>query len=90
MTFRINRYDDKNWIIEELVEGGINPKTREQAEPKWINIGFFGKLEHVVFYLIDRKIVFSDGTKGKEILEAIKQAKVEAVEFLKNELAKNS
>lgn len=54
--FRISRFDEKNIVLEELVEGGINPKTREKASDKWMVVGYYGQLKHVVSALVNRSI----------------------------------
>ena len=72
MQFRIAKYDSRNWVLQEYVKGGINPITREQAQDKWIDIGYYGKLKDLVVYLVDKSIILSDD--GKEILQAIKDA----------------
>lgn len=84
---RISRSTDKrNWIYEELRTGGITPKTREIAPDRWVEVGYYGRLEHVIHAMLDREIEVPGGsldTQLKAILEEIKKAEARLLEQMK-------
>lgn len=85
MTFRIARYDAKNLVIEELIPGGLHPVTRKPSDDKWKTIGYFGRLEDLVRFLLNRQIQIPDGTLETQIpalLAEIKAAEARTLETL--------
>lgn len=73
-TFRVRRYDERNWILEEWVRGRMNTRTKELAADHWEGIGYYGQLKDVAHHLLNKSITFADGTNGQQILTAIENA----------------
>jgi hypothetical protein len=78
--------DNKCWIFEELQEGGIYKGTGEKGKSRWIELGYYGRLEHLVHAMLDREIEVPNGsldTQLKSILEEIKKAEARLLEQMK-------
>lgn len=69
--FRISRFDERNLVLEELQEGGIWKATGQKAPDKWVVIGYYGKLEHIISTLINRSIDIPKSPALDEQLKAI-------------------
>lgn len=87
-NFRISRSIDKrNWILQEFRKGGLSTKTKEQTEDKWFEVGYYGRLEHLVPALLNREIEVpqckSLDEQLKAILEEIKKAEARLLEQMK-------
>lgn len=86
MSFRIRRPDERNWILEQLVPGGIHPTTRQPGQDRWEVVGYYGKLEDLARYLVDRQIEVPEGTlqdQIKGLLVELKAAEGRILEELK-------
>jgi len=62
--------DRRNWILEELREGGIFKKTGQQGASKWVEIGYYGKLEHLVSRMFDLMV---EVPKGSDLAKQLDQ-----------------
>jgi len=89
-NFRIIRSPDKKcWIYQEFVPGGIHPVTKERGPDKWEIVGYYGKLEDLAIYLLNRQIEVPEGTLQEQIkgLRAeVKAAEARIAESLKQSL----
>ena len=48
MIFRINRIP-RNWVLQEFHSGGkIHPVTGKLTEDSWQDVGYYGRLSHLV------------------------------------------
>lgn len=84
--FRISHSDKRNWILEELTPGGLNPTTKEQGPDTWKTVGYYGSPEDLAKYLLRRQIKLPDGTlqnQLKDLLVEIKAAEARIVQELK-------
>lgn len=85
--YRISRSKDKRcWILEEFQKGGLTPKTREIAPDKWVEIGYWGRLDHLVTALVNRAIPIPVGTlemQLKGILEELKRVEASLLSQMK-------
>lgn len=75
MEFRIAHYDTKNWTLEELRPGGIDPETKEVKPDKWAIVGYFGQLEHIAVALLNRQIATPGGTLETQVKELLTELK---------------
>lgn len=84
LKWRIKRYDELNWVLEELVDG-VNPRTKEPCQ-NWKVRGYFGRLEHLFDHLLDRHLVGpKNEVKGlsesiEELLTELRQTKTKLVQ----------
>lgn len=71
MKLRIYRMDDRNWVVQEFIESHFNEVLGKEIESKWANKAYYGRLSHLINYLIDQSILVKD-TELKEQLKEIK------------------
>lgn len=84
-TFRVRRYNELNWTLEEWIPGGLHPVTKQPGSGKWVITGYYGKLKDLAVYLLNRQIEVPEGTLGEQVpalIEAIKAAEVRIAETL--------
>lgn len=65
--------DEKQWILQELVEGKVSPKTGIKNPNSWVNVGYYGHLEHVIKDILRNKTKVPNG----ELAEQLKALHVE-------------
>lgn len=71
-NYRIARSDDKrNWILQEFQEGGIWRKTGQKGQSKWVDLGYYGQLKHLIEALLHRSIEVPNAPSLDEQLKAI-------------------
>ena len=89
MKFRITRSTDKkNWQFEEW-STEVYRKTGKPSPGYWRVIGYYGKLEDLAIYLLNRQIEVPEGTLQEQIkgLRAeVKAAEARIAESLKQSL----
>lgn len=73
MKLRIFRKDEKNWVVQEFKLGGVSIRTGDVGEDRWVDRAYYGRLSHLVSYLIDQSIVVKDA----ELKEQLKEIKAE-------------
>jgi hypothetical protein len=81
-NYRYGPYDDKNWVIEELVETKAlrDTKTHKKGDPCWTwkFRGYYPNLRSVLERMVD--LVGLDGY-DRDLLKEIRELK----EYIKNE-----
>lgn len=84
---RITRSEDKrNWIYQELHEGGLDRKNGKPASPRWVDIGYYGRLDHIIQAILNRSIYVPDDSMDgvlKAILEELKRVEKSLLEQMK-------
>lgn len=80
--YRINRLDKVNWKLEHYAKV-TNPKTG-QTRMEWQAKGYFGKLEHILDFIIDSKL---EGSGARGLKQSVKALRSELAE-LRSELLK--
>lgn len=86
--YRISQSNDKKcWVLEELKPGGIFRKTGEQGPSKWVEIGYYGKLEHLVSRMFDHMVEVPKGSdlaqQLDQIVAEIKKAESNLIQQIK-------
>lgn len=86
--FRISLSADKKcWVLDELKEGGVYKGTGIKSENYWEEIGYYGRLEHLVPALLNREIEVPQSKsldeQLKAILEEIKTAESRLLEQMR-------
>ena len=74
-NFRIAHPDKRNWTLEELTPGGLNPTTKEQGPDTWKIVGYYGSPEDLAKYILRRQIELPDGTLQSQIKDFIAEIK---------------
>ena len=78
-TFKIRRSGDKKcWIYEEWRTGGVNQTTGQPSPGLWYPVGYYGKLEDLAIYLLNRQIEVPESTGQQQIVDL--RAEVKAAE----------
>lgn len=75
-TFKILKSADGRCYIYQEWKVGINPKTGELSTGYWSLVGYYGKLQDLVIYLVNRHIEVPEGTlqnQMKDLLTEIKR-----------------
>ena len=85
--FKITRSgDERCWIYEEWLAGGISRKTGQPSPGYWHTVGYYGSPEDLAKYLLRRQIEVPEGTlqtQLKDLLAEIKAAEARIVEGLR-------
>lgn len=86
--YRIIQTEDKrNYILQELREGGINRRTGELAAPRWVDVGYYGRLDHLISSLLNRSLEIPSAAsldvQLKEILQEIKRVESDLLKAIK-------
>jgi len=75
-TFKITRSgDDRCWIYEQWLVGGIDKKTKQPSPGYWYTVGYYGQLSDLVIYLVNRHIEVPAGTLQNQIGDLIIEVK---------------
>jgi len=85
-AFRILRSPDKKcWIYQEWTMGGIKTGTGKRGPDHWATVGYYGKLEDLAIYLVNRQIKAPDIPFGSvvELRAEIKAAEARIAEELR-------
>lgn len=86
-NYRYSRYDDKNWLLEELREGVATKDTSnyKKGDPTyvWKFRGYYSSLEDLLGRMVD--LVGLDG-RDQDLLGEIRELK----EYIKDELQESN
>lgn len=78
--------DKRNLTLQRFIKGSVNKRTGEPGPDHWVDVGYYGKLEHLVNALIHKEFEIPSGTlvnQLKDILVELKRVENSLVEQIK-------
>jgi hypothetical protein len=83
-NYNIER-DKMNWILQEKrVSNPNHPNSKGEVKVRYVEVGYYGKIEHLVNALLNKELLQSD----INTLEDIKTTLYQAQNVLKNDVSK--
>lgn len=82
-NFNIER-DKYNWVLQEKRVPNANHPMTKSTEARFVDVGYFGKVEHLINALLNKELLRSD----VNTLDDIKQTLFHIENTLKNDVYK--